>query len=549
MSFWTLENIRHSCGGRWVAGVPTGGNAVVGSGVSIDSRAVGHGQVFMAIAGERHDGHAFATQAAGAGAAMLIVERPVDGCASVAVALVPSTRRALLALAAAYRARLKATVIAVCGSNGKTTTVRLIDAALRGGGLRGTASVKSFNNDVGVPLTILSAHEDDRYLICEVGSNAPGEIGALGAIVKPDVAVVTSIGREHLEGFKNIEGVAREEASILRHLRPGGLAVLTGDAPVLRRFGGDASRVAWFGASERCHWRFSGAAHAMVEVRDSQAARKAAEQAAGGVAIGLGVRLTFTAHVPLGAKGWLAGQGGLAGEAGAGGGVGGGVDVSLPMPGTHNASNAMAALAVAHECGVVLAGAVAGLARAEPPEMRLNVSRVLVPGGGELVVVNDAYNANPESVLAAINTAQELAKVGAGGGLRLVLVLGDMLELGEAEASSHDEVLSAAVSTGGRVVVIGPRFASAVGRWAVGRSAVGLAGAADVEAFPTIDEAAIAKLVGWLAALAGGPRAGLSGARGVLVLVKASRGMRLERVVRAIELAGTAADSSGSAVR
>jgi len=192
----------------------------------------------------------------------------------------------------------------------------------------------------------------------------------------------------------------------------------------------------------------------------------------------------------------------------------------------------MAALAVAHECGVVLAGAVAGLARAEPPEMRLNVSRVLVPGGGELVVVNDAYNANPESVLAAINTAQELAKVGAGGGL--VLVLGDMLELGEAEASSHDEVLSAAVSTGGRVVVIGPRFASAVGRWAVGRSAVGLAGAADVEAFPTIDEAAIAKLVGWLAALAGGPRAGLSGARGVLVLVKASRGMRLERVVRAI---------------
>jgi len=219
MSFWSLENICRVVGGRWLV-APSGD--IVPRGVGTDTRALVPGSVFVALKGYSHDGHEHASAAAAGGAVALIVSRGVEVGGRVPVMLVGDTREALGKLARAYRRTLKAKVVAVCGSNGKTTTVRLIDAALRGGGLVGTSSKKSFNNEIGVPLTILSAKEGDEFLICEVGSNAPGEIAALGAIVMPDVAVITSIGREHLAGFGDLAGVAREEGSIVRCLTPAG---------------------------------------------------------------------------------------------------------------------------------------------------------------------------------------------------------------------------------------------------------------------------------------------------------------------------------------
>ena len=142
-----------------------------------------------------------------------------------------STRRALSRLAAAYRKTLEGTrIIAVAGSNGKTTTVRLIDAVLSRA-MKGTASVKSFNNDIGVPLTILGARPGDGYLICEVGTNSPREIAKLAEVVNPDIAVIVSIGREHLEKLGSVMGVASEEARGLEFVRPGGAGVYNADVP------------------------------------------------------------------------------------------------------------------------------------------------------------------------------------------------------------------------------------------------------------------------------------------------------------------------------
>lgn len=478
MSFWSLENICAVVGGRWLV-EPSGD--VVARGVGTDTRALGPGSVFVALKGDLHDGHEHAAAAAAGGAVALIVSRGVDVGGRVPVMLVGDTREALGELARAYRRTIKARVVAVCGSNGKTTTVRLIDAALRGGGLVGTSSKKSFNNEIGVPLTILSAKDDDQFLICEVGSNAPGEIAALGAIVMPDVAVITSIGREHLAGFGDLAGVAREEGSIVRCLTPGGLAVLPADSAQLRgevagawgEVGG--GRAVWFGLSE-------GAGVRAVDIRHEIL----------GDAIGLGFA------------------------------VAGGPAVRLGMIGAHNACNALAALVVARELGVGDAQAVAGLAGAAGPEMRLGLSRV-----GQVTVINDAYNANPESMLAALRT---LDAMGAG---RKVAVLGDMLELGDAEGPSHAEVLAAACACAEVVLTIGPRFAQAWQR-AGSEAGVDKSRPAHGCAYPAISAGVVEAIAGQLLG-------------GDTVLLKGSRGMRMEGVLAG--LATCAAEPSGEQAR
>jgi UDP-N-acetylmuramoyl-tripeptide--D-alanyl-D-alanine ligase len=497
MNFWTLDNVRHASGARWA--MPPGslrsGSGVgpgLAGGVAIDSRTISPGQVFFAIKGQTHDGHDHALEAARRGAAMIVAERPIQGLGhevECPLALVASTRRALLALAAVYRASLAAKVIAVCGSNGKTTTVRLIHAALTSHGpgqahqaIRVTSSVKSFNNEIGVPLTILSARPDDAALICEVGSNAPGEIAALGCVVKPDVAVITSIGREHLAGFVDLEGVAREEASILKHLRPGGLAILPADAPLLRPFASCATRVVWFGIAPRDQHP--------PQLRAEAIAQRLVEPSGGGA---LAPRLSFVAHLP-----------------GAGA-----IDVTMPLAGAHNAGSALVALAVASELGVSASRAAQGLAGASGPEMRLAISTI----GRTITLVNDAYNANPESTLAAIATARALA-----GHRRLILVLGDMLELGDSEASAHAEVLAAAIGgdpVRSTVITVGPRYAAAV---SVHQPPPAVAHS---EAIAALDEGAARSLEGRVVELAGQDPC--------VVLVKGSRGVRLDRLCMALD--------------
>lgn len=488
LSFWTAENIRTACGGVFVARpswlTEPGANI---SGVTTDSRAVAPGQVFFALRGETFDGHDFLSQVSEAGAVLLVIDRadvalPAANAGprglGVGVLKVADARKALGRLAQAYRRSLERTkVIAVCGSNGKTTTVRIIDGVLSAR-LRGTASKKSFNNDIGVPLTILSAKPTDQYLICEVGTNAPGEIAALGKIVEPDIAVITSIGREHLEKLVSVEGVAREEAAILACIRPGGIGIVTADSAQLNAVIGSGAA-----ALGPAMLRFGKSVHA--DLRLTECKQAVDEQGRGAVQFTVNARQAF----------------------------------SLPLAGEHNACNALAAIAVARRLGLDDATITAGLRSVNHPEMRWQVTPLAI-AGGSVQVINDAYNANPDSMLAAIATFGAL--YGAG---RRVMVMGDMFELGEAAAQGHRDVALAALRSGLAVLVtIGAQSrAGAVQARAI-IDAEGVAGGdtargeARVVSFDTLDEATM-------------PRVACELMAGDAVLVKGSRRMRLERLI------------------
>ncbi len=383
--FWTASGLRGASGGSWLVR-PAGEVAV--SGVSIDSRTIERGEAFVALSGERFDGHAFVEEAVGRGASVLVVERgdalprEVGRDGDVAVIRVGDARRALGRMASVYRAGLEGTrFVAVTGSNGKTTCVRMIDAVLSSR-YRGIASRASFNNEIGVPLTVLRARPTDQYVVCEVGMNAPGEIAPLARIVEPDVGVITSIGLAHVEAFDDASGIAREKASMLGFLRPRGVAVVTGDSRLLGPYLRPVANVVTFGEAADADLRLTGAAH---EVGDD-------------------------------------GEVGLSFE------VNGRARFRVPMAGRHNALNAMAAVAVGRRFGLEDDEIAAGLMGAERPPMRMGIERV-----GGVTVYNDAYNASPESVEAAVRTFSELA----AGAARRVVVLGEMLELGEHGPSEH----------------------------------------------------------------------------------------------------------------
>jgi UDP-N-acetylmuramoyl-tripeptide--D-alanyl-D-alanine ligase len=449
------------------------------SGLSTDSRAIRPGQAFLALRGDRFDAHRFLADIA---APLLIVDdeaaaravEPAVRARNGAIVKVADTSKALLRLAGAYRRTLENTkVVAVAGSNGKTTTTRLIHAVL-GSALRGTASAKSFNNAVGVPLTILAASPTDQFLVCEVGTNAPGEIAQLASIVEPDIAVITSIGREHLEGFGSLQGVAREEASLLQFLRPGGLAVVTADTPVeapLTEFLRGIPNVVRFGFAPDADLRASDASHLLAP--DA-------------------VRLRFRINART--------------------------ECTVPMLGEHNAANALAAFAVGRRFGLEPERIVSALATATGPEMRLQTLRVSAGPGEPVTVINDAYNANPDSMLAALHTLADLADSLGTPRPRVVAVLGDMMELGDAAERSHREVAERARDTGAidLVVLVGEQM----DRWA--RPVLVAPGTTrPVLAEPNADEQAFARIVQRVRP-------------GDLVLLKGSRRMRLERLLPAL---------------
>jgi UDP-N-acetylmuramoyl-tripeptide--D-alanyl-D-alanine ligase len=234
-AFLSPEAMREATGGRWLQ-APRANCAP--EGVSLDTRAIAPGSAFVALKGERFDAHDFAGQAAANGAVLLVVERMPSGVpAETAVLGVADTKKALSDLARAWRAQLTGTrVVAVTGSAGKTTTRRLIEGVLATE-LLGSASPKSFNNDIGVPFTILAAKREHRFLVLEIGMNHPGEIIGLAELAKPDVAVITMIGRVHLEGLGSLEAIAKEKSSILVPLAAEGVAIVNGDSAILRRGG------------------------------------------------------------------------------------------------------------------------------------------------------------------------------------------------------------------------------------------------------------------------------------------------------------------------
>ncbi len=388
MSFFTPESIRAAVGGTYRARAQV---VSLAGGVSIDTRTLRPGQIFAAFKGEKVDGHRYLHEAQKAGSTLAIVERggelPGELPEGMTIIEVESTRAALGKLARAYRKALTSTrVIAVTGSNGKTTTVRLIDQVLATR-FRGSASIKSFNNDIGLPLTILAAKPTDQYVVCEAGMSSPGEIGYLAPIASPDIAVITSVGRAHLEKLGSQRAIAREKASLLQGLMPGGLGVVPADAAYLEEFL----------RPDVAHVRFGASEHADLRLTEL-------ESHAGGV--------RFATN--------------------------GGQRYEIGLLGAHNAFNAAAAIAVARRMGMSEESIAEALRNARGAEMRLD--RRTIAG---IEVINDAYNANPDSVLAAVRAFGGLMT----GVERRVLVLGEMLELGEAGPGLHEEVGRAIAET------------------------------------------------------------------------------------------------------
>ena len=257
-----LDEIRQAIHGRWLTAATAAPVNIERA--TIDTRTAAAGDLFVAIAGATHDGHDFLAQAADAGCLSAVVRMDTPITDQLAQRLpggivgVADTTVALGELARMHRQRLTGTVIAVTGSVGKTTVKRMIHCILSAK-LAGSAAPKSFNNAIGVPLTLLDAVAGDEYVVCELGSNAPGEIAALSQIVSPDLAVITAVGPSHLEALESIERVATEKASILTGLTERGVAIVNADSDPLGRalMAYDARRIR-FGASDDAELRLTG---------------------------------------------------------------------------------------------------------------------------------------------------------------------------------------------------------------------------------------------------------------------------------------------------
>jgi len=308
------------------------------SGVSTDTRSIRAGDLFFALRGANYDAHDYLAQAFEKGAVAAIVDRPVE--AKGLSISVQDTLKALGDLAAAYRMTLPARVVGVCGSNGKTTTKEMI-AHILGKDRRVVKAHGSFNNNVGVPVTIFQANAATESLILEIGTNHPGEIASLGAIARPDVAVMVSIGAEHLEGLGSLDGVADEESAIFEHLRSGGYAVIHDDPRILSRLKLPPEKFITFGLTPRADLHPTWMQGMSFEVR--------------------------------------------------------GVKFTLNLLGEWNIQNALAAIAVAMLHGIPLDECSRRLADVRPAKMRME--RLELAG---VTIINDAYNSNPESASRAV---------------------------------------------------------------------------------------------------------------------------------------------------
>jgi len=365
-------------------------------GASFDSRTVQQGQLFVALVAER-DGHDFAAAALAAGAGAALVSRPLEAPETTTTIEVADTAVALLDLATWARRRLPATVVGVTGSVGKTSTKDLLAVAI-GADRRVAVNARSFNNEQGLPVTVLGAPDDTEILVVEMGMRGFGEITRLCAVAHPDIGVVTRVAPSHTERVGGIDGVAMAKAELVMALPPTGTAVLNAD---------DERVAAMASATEAAVVTFGEAAGATVRVER--------------LTLDAMARPTFTARTP-----W------------------GDVDVRLAVSGAHMATNAAAALAVSGIVGVDIAAAASALQTATLSAGRMQVIHVAAGG----VVVDDAYNANPASMRAALDA---LSCVDAN---RRIAVLGVMAELDD-PVSAHAEIAAHAAGLGIELVPVG----------------------------------------------------------------------------------------------
>ncbi|WP_404432491.1 UDP-N-acetylmuramoyl-tripeptide--D-alanyl-D-alanine ligase [Microbacterium lacus] len=382
---------------------------VVSGAVDTDSRLIEQGGVFVAKPGETTDGHAFIGAAIERGAVLAIVQHPIDD--QITHIIVDDVLTGIADLArfvvAQVRARGTLRVVGITGSNGKTTTKNLLARILEGEGE--TVSPKaSFNNEVGAPLTMLRVTDATAYLVSEFGASAPGEIARLAGLVEPDIGVVLMVGMAHAGGFGGIESTFHAKSELVRAVRPGGIAVLNVDdsrvtamAPIAAEVG---LEVRWFG-------RGSGQ-DAAAQVRADDVVVEAS-----------GTSCIVTAG----------------GES---------LPLRLQVLGEHHVMNALAAITAAMALGVSLTDCIARLETVEIAERW----RMQPLGSDRVRIINDAYNASPDSMSAALRTLAQIT----GPGERMVAVLGAMSELGEFAGEEHDRVGELAVRLRiARIVVVG----------------------------------------------------------------------------------------------
>ena len=416
--------------------------------VSTDSRNIGRGELFVALRGERFDGHEFLAGAASRGAAAAIIDRSYSGTFPLPAVIVDDTKAALGELARRWRERFSPALIAVTGSNGKTTVKEMVAAILRrhAGDQAVLATSGNLNNDIGVPLTLLRLRAEHRWCAIELGMNHRGEIAYLAKLAAPTVALVNNAQREHLEFMGSVDEVAAENASVYDALPPNGVAVVNADDAHADYFRSRAGkrRVVDFGLTQAA---VSGS-HTLKDVSSELKLRTPDGEAA----------------------------------------------ATLAIPGLHNVRNAFAAAACAHAAGIGVLSIAAGLSAFRPYTGRLQVKQAK----DGATVIDDSYNANPDSVRAAIDVLVSCPAP-------TVLVLGDMGEVGPKGPEFHREIGAYARSRGvTELLALGEASTHAVEAFGKG-----------AKHFNDVDELVPA-------------------IHGRTVLVKGSRFMKMERVVAAL---------------
>jgi UDP-N-acetylmuramoyl-tripeptide--D-alanyl-D-alanine ligase len=391
-ALWTVQELAAASGGEIVGTVTKALD-----GVSIDTRTIAHGDIFVAIKGENHDAHDFVANALAAGAGLAIVSRATDEMKAAGPLLVVANDplEGLEKIGRASRARSHAQIVAVTGSVGKTSTKEMLRVALAASGAT-HASLASFNNHWGVPLTLARMPRDSAYGVFEIGMNHAGEITPLVDMVRPHVAIVTNVAPVHIGNFNSVEEIADAKAEIFSGVQPGGHAVINRDNPFFDRLE----------AAARAHGVKNIVSFGTHEKADVKSERVALHETC----------CCVTAEV-MGEK----------------------LIYKLGMPGAHMALNSLAVLAAVKLMGADLARAAMALAVAEAPKGR-GVQQHMKVDGGSLLLIDESYNANPVSMVAALALLGR-AKPGKSG--RRIAVLGDMLELGKHGISLHAELSKA----------------------------------------------------------------------------------------------------------
>jgi UDP-N-acetylmuramoyl-tripeptide--D-alanyl-D-alanine ligase len=457
-------------------------------GVYNDSRKAGEGRLFVPLSGNHFDGHEYVEEALASGAAASLWQESrgiPESLAGKPLVLVDDPLAALQRLASAYRSQLKTVIVGITGSNGKTTTKDMAAAAL-GSVLRVHKTIGNLNNHIGLPLTVLSLDESTEAAVLEMGMSGLREIALLTGIARPDIAIITNIGDAHLLQLGSREAIAEAKLEIVEGLKPGGLLIVSADEPLIREGLAktvlpEGAVVHTFGSSPKAGWKAS-------DIRVGPVSTSFTVQS--------GSAEAALFRLPGG------GEGGASGYAA--------FRVEIPVPGVHNVHNALAAIAAAAACGVPPEAMAAGLAAMQLTGMRIQP----VKAANGAMILNDAYNANPTAVRAAVDLV-----AGLSGYRRKWIVLSDMRELGNAEERLHREIGAYITPDKADAVLTCGELSEHISEGAA--SSFGSSAAAAVRHFKDRES-----LISALAAELD---------HRDLVLVKGSRTMQMERVVEALQ--------------